>query len=327
MKTIAITAAEPAGIGPDILASLAHTPIADVALAAIGNAELLKVRAEQIAKPVKTYPYTKDTAEPHRGDGSLAVVDVALPAPVVAGEINTCNVPHVLEQLDIAVQGCLHGSFDALVTGPVNKAAICQAGIPFQGHTEYLAQACDCDAVMLLEAAELRIALATTHIPLNAVATQLSRPLLKKTIKILHDDMRCRFRIDPPRIAVCGLNPHAGEQGYLGLEEIEIIAPAIEQCVAQGITAFGPVSADTAFTPSQLQQCDVSLAMYHDQGLAVIKYAGFGKVVNITLGLPFVRTSVDHGTALELAGSGHAQSTSLEYAVRRAIELSAVAAD
>ena len=323
MKTIAITAAEPAGIGPDILASLAHTPIAGAALVAIGNAELLEVRAKQIAKPIKTYPYADDAVAPHRGNGMLAVVDVALPAPVVAGEITTRNVPYVLDQLDIAVQGCMKDSFDALVTGPVNKAAICQAGIPFQGHTEYLAQACDCDTVMLLEASELRIALATTHIPLNAVPTQLSQNLLKKTIKILHNDMRCRFQIDSPRIAVCGLNPHAGEQGYLGSEEIEIIAPAIEECVAQGIAAFGPVSADTAFIPGQLQQCDVSLAMYHDQGLAVIKYAGFGKVVNITLGLPFVRTSVDHGTALELAGSGHAQSTSLEYAVRRAIELSA----
>ncbi len=321
-KTIAITAAEPAGIGPDILASLAHIPIADATLAVIGNAELLELRAKQIAKPIKTYTYTDDTVQTHRGDGTLAVIDVALPVPVVAGQIDTRNVPYVLEQLDIAVRGCLRGSFDALVTGPVNKAAICQASIPFQGHTEYLAQACDSGSVMLLEAEALRIALATTHIPLSEVPRQLSRDLLTKTIKILHDDMRRRFKMDAPRIAVCGLNPHAGEQGYLGSEEIEVIAPAIAECAAQGIMTFGPVSADTAFTPEQLRQCDVSLAMYHDQGLAVVKYAGFGQVVNITLGLPFVRTSVDHGTALELAGSGQARSTSLEHAVRRAIQLS-----
>ena len=322
MKTIAITAAEPAGIGPDILASLAYMPIADAALVVIGNAELLEARAKQIAKPIKTYTYTGDTAQAHCGDGILPVIDVELSVPVVAGKIDTRNVPYVLEQLDIALQGCVQGSFDALVTGPVNKAAICQADIPFQGHTEYLAQACGCDSVMLLEAKQLRVALATTHIPLCEVPKQLSRNLLTKTIKILHDDMRCRFKMDAPRIAVCGLNPHAGEQGYLGYEEIEIIAPAIAECAAQGMTAFGPVSADTAFTPKQLRQCDVSLAMYHDQGLAVVKYAGFGQVVNITLGLPFVRTSVDHGTALELAGSGHAQSTSLEQAVHRAIQLS-----
>ncbi len=321
-KTIAITAAEPAGIGPDILASLAHIPIADAALAIIGNAELLEARAKQIAEPIKTYTYTDDTAQAHRGDGTLPVIDVALSAPVVAGRIDTRNIPYVLAQLDIAVQGCLRGSFDALVTGPVNKAAICRANIPFQGHTEYLARACDCDSVMLLEAEALRIALATTHIPLCEVPKQLSRDLLTKTIRILHDDMRRRFKVDAPRIAVCGLNPHAGEQGYLGSEEIEVIAPAIAECAAQGIMAFGPVSADTAFTPEQLRQCDVSLAMYHDQGLAVVKYAGFGQVVNITLGLPFVRTSVDHGTALELAGSGHARSSSLEQAVRRAIQLS-----
>ena len=321
-KTIAITAAEPAGIGPDILASLAHIPIADAALAIIGNAELLEARAKQIAKPIKTYTYTDDTAQVHCGDGTLPVIDVALPAAVVAGRIDTRNVPYVLAQLDIAVQGCLHGSFDALVTGPVNKAAICRADIPFQGHTEYLARACDCDSVMLLEAEALRIALATTHIPLCEVPKQLSRDLLTKTIRILHDDMRRRFKMDAPRIAVCGLNPHAGEQGYLGSEESEVIAPAIAECSAHGIMTFGPVSADTAFTPEQLRQCDVSLAMYHDQGLAVVKYAGFGQVVNITLGLPFVRTSVDHGTALELAGSGCARSTSLEQAVRRAIQLS-----
>ena len=321
-KIIAVTASEPAGIGPDILALLAHVPIADTTLVAIGNVELLEARAKQIAKPIKTYAYDDGTTHIHRGDGTLAVIDVVLSAPVFAGKIDTRNVPYVLEQLDIAMHGCLQGSFDALVTGPVNKAAICQTSIPFQGHTEYLAQACDCGSVMLLEAEELRIALATTHIPLCEVPKQISRDLLIKTIKIVHDDMRRYFKIDSPRIAVCGLNPHAGEQGHLGYEEIEVIAPAIAECAAQGIIAFGPVSADTAFTPEQLRQCDVSLAMYHDQGLAVVKYAGFGEVVNITLGLPFLRTSVDHGTALDIAGSGKARSTSLEHAVRRAIQLS-----
>ena len=320
-KTIAVTASEPAGIGPDILASLAHIPIAGATLVAIGNAELLEARAKQIAIPIKTHAYDDGAAQTHRGDGTLAVIDVVLPAPVVAGKIDTRNVPYVLEQLDIAVRGCLRGSFDALVTGPVNKAAICQANIPFQGHTEYLAQTCGCGSVMLLEAEKLRIALATTHIPLCEVPQQISRDLLTKTIEILHNDMRRYFKLDVPRIAVCGLNPHAGEQGHIGSEEIEVIAPAIAECAAQGIMAFGPVSADTAFTPEQLRQCDVSLAMYHDQGLAVVKHAYFGEVVNITLGLPFLRTSVDHGTALDIAGSGKARSTSLEQAVRRAIQL------
>ena len=322
MKTIVITAAEPAGIGSDILASLAFIPIDGVSLAVVGNRKLLEVRSKQIAKAIKTYPFEDGAVKPHRGDGTLGVIDVALPAPVVAGQTDARNASHVLEQLDIAVQGCLTGAFDALVTGPVNKAVICRSGILFQGHTEYLAHACGCDSVMLLEAAALRVALATTHIPLNTVSQQLSRPLLEKTIKILHNDMRSRFKIKMPRIAVCGLNPHAGEQGYLGGEEIETIAPAIASCAAQGIKVFGPISADSAFTAKQLEQCDVSLAMYHDQGLTVIKYAGFGKVVNITLGLPFVRTSVDHGTALELAGSGRAEAASLELAVRRAIALS-----
>ena len=321
MKTVAITAAEPAGIGPDILAALAHARFSGVSLVAVGNAELLQARAEQIAKPIRVYPFGEGIVQAHRGDGTLAVIDVPLRVPVIAGQTDTLNVAHVLAQLDIAVQGCMQGVFDALVTGPVNKATICRAGIPFQGHTEYLASICKCDSVMLLETEKLRVALATTHIPLNAVSGQLSRTLLEKTIKILHDDMRSRLKISSPRIAVCGLNPHAGEQGYLGREEIEIIAPAIEQCAAEGVEVFGPVSADTAFTPKQIAQYDVNLAMYHDQGLAVIKYAGFGKIVNITLGLPFVRTSVDHGTALELAGSGHAEATSLQLAVNRAVEL------
>jgi len=322
MKIIAVTSAEPAGIGPDIIASLAHTTIEGAALAVIGNAELLHSRAAQIAKPITLYDFSPQTAQPQRGDGSLGVVDVALRAPVVAGRSDPDNAPYVLAQLDIAVHGCQRGDFDALVTAPINKATICRAGIPFKGHTEYLAQACDCDTLMLLEAAALRVALATTHIPLCAVPVQLSPQRLRKTIRILHSDMRRRFKIDSPRIAVCGLNPHAGEQGYLGREEIDTIAPAIAECAAQGVAVFGPISADTAFTPPQLARCDVSLAMYHDQGLAVIKYAGFGEVVNITLGLPFVRTSVDHGTALELAGSGRAQASSLERAVRRAIALS-----
>ena len=321
MKTIAITAAEPAGIGPDIIAMLAHTPIADVSLVVIGNHELLVTRAKQIAKPIQSYVFDDSTRQPHRGDGTLAVVDVPLQAPVIAGQSNTRNATHVIKQLDIAIAGCLSGIYDALVTAPINKATICAAGIPFSGHTEYLAKACDCDSVMLLETEGLRVALATTHIPLSDVAKSISCALLKKKINILHNDMRARFKIDAPRIAVCGLNPHAGEYGYLGSEEIEVIAPAIEACAAQGIKVLGPISADTAFVPKQLAQCDAVLAMYHDQGLAVIKCIGFGNIVNITLGLPFVRTSVDHGTALELAASGRANAQSLELAVRRAIEL------
>ena len=322
MKTIAITTGEPAGIGPDLLAMLAYTPLVDISLVVIGNRTLLEKRAQQIAKPIRTYSLENGT-RPHCGDGTLVVVDVPLSQPVVAGHTDPRNAPYVIKQLDIAIAGCLKGDYHTVVTAPINKAVICQANFSFRGHTEYFAQACDCDSVMLLETDSVRVALATTHIPLRTVPECISKALLKKTIGILHNDMRTRFRLAQPRIAVCGLNPHAGEQGYLGSEEITVIAPAIAECAAHGINVFGPIAADTAFIPKQLAQYDVVLAMYHDQGLAAIKCIGFGKVVNITLGLPFVRTSVDHGTALDLAGSGRIEVTSLELAVHRAAELSA----
>ncbi|MBC6414546.1 MAG: 4-hydroxythreonine-4-phosphate dehydrogenase PdxA [Chromatiales bacterium] len=322
MKIIAITAGEPAGIGPDLLVTLAHTPMPDVSLVIIGNNRSLLERANQIGKCVTIDNSSINQPHPHLGDGVLSVVNVPLKTPVIAGTTDPCNAQQVVEQLNIAVQGCRTGKYDALVTAPVNKAAICRAGISFSGHTEYLAQACRCDSVMLLETKGLRVALATTHIPLSAVPQSISYALLKETINILHDDLSTRFKINAPRIAVCGLNPHAGEQGYLGNEESKVIAPAIKACADEGMSVFGPLSADTAFTPEQLAQCDVVLAMYHDQGLAVIKSIGFRNIVNITLGLPFVRTSVDHGTALELAGSGRADAHSLLLAVRRAIELS-----
>lgn len=324
MNTIvAITAGEPAGIGPDLLVSLAHIPFKNASFAIIANAGLLAERARLLAKPLTIKPFDKHSVAPHLGDGTLTVVDIPLQHPVAVGQPNTKNSSHVLEQLGIAVKGCLQKEFSALVTCPVNKAVLCQSGTDFSGHTEYLAQACDCNTVMLLETKNLRVALATTHVPLQKVSGLLSKERLKKTLRTLEQGLTQQLKIARPRIAVCGLNPHAGEQGYLGREEIDIIAPAIEELSKEGLAVFGPIPADTAFRRQQLELCDVVFAMYHDQGLPVIKYAGFGHVVNITLGLPFVRTSVDHGTALELAGRGQAETTSLEAAIQRAIELSA----
>ena len=320
-SVIAITAGEPAGIGADLLVALAHLPFENACLAVVADAQLLEQRAEEIATPLKIKFFNEHAPQPHIGDGTLTVVHAPLAQPAVAGHPDKNNSPGVIKQLDTAIQGCLQKRFSALVTCPINKAVICQAGITFSGHTEYLAQACRCNSVMLLEAKNLRVALATTHIPLQAVAASLSKSHLKKVLYALNRGLIRQLKIAAPRIAVCGLNPHAGEQGCLGREEIDIIAPVVAELSAQGLAVFGPLSADTAFTPRQLKSCDVVLAMYHDQGLPVIKHAAFGQIVNITLGLPFIRTSVDHGTALELAGSGRAQTASLEMAVRRAVEL------
>lgn len=320
MKTVIVTSGEPAGIGPDIALALAHTAF-DAAVVVAGDLHLLRRRAAQLGMEVSLEEAGDGAPRRHAGDGRLAVRHVALKTPVADGQLNPRNSEYVLALLDGAVDGCMAGRFSALVTGPVSKAAVIRAGANFSGHTEYLAARADAHGVMLLEAGRLRVALATTHLPLSAVAGALTRERIETTLSVVHADLQKRFRIASPRMAVCGLNPHAGEQGCLGREEETVIAPAIERMKKTGMHLRGPLPADTAFTPEALRRCDVVVAMYHDQGLPVIKHAGFGEAVNITLGLPFVRTSVDHGTALELAGSGRASASSLVAAVRRAVQL------
>ena len=252
------------------------------------------------------------------------MLDVPLGAPCIAGRLDPANARHVLGMLDCAIEGCVSGEFAAMVTAPVQKSVINDGGVPFTGHTEYLAERTQSPKpVMLLAAGSLRVALATTHLPLRAVSDAITPELLDSTLRILHDGVGRLWGIARPRIAVCGLNPHAGESGHLGTEDRDVIQPAIERARAAGMLVDGPLPADTLFVPRYLSNYDVVLAMYHDQGLPVLKHAGFGHAVNITLGLPIVRTSVDHGTALDLAGTGRADAGSLIAATRLAIEFAA----
>lgn len=319
-----VTPGEPAGIGPDLLLQYAQHPTS-IPTVVIADRNLLKQRARQLGLNIKINDYTDNQETTSQATNSLLVKHVALSAPAVAGVLNRENAAYVVRCLDVATAMCQEntGSLNsALVTGPVHKGIINDAGIPFTGHTEYLAKLAGIDLpVMMLATKGLRVALATTHLPLSKVSAQITRPLLTNVISILHADLRSKFGISNPCITVCGLNPHAGESGHLGKEEITVIEPVLEQLRDQGMQLTGPVPADTAFTPDRMQQTDAYLAMYHDQGLPVLKYIGFGEAVNITLGLPFIRTSVDHGTALELAGTGQAHTTSLELAMQTAQEL------
>jgi len=254
----------------------------------------------------------------------MEVIDVPLAAPCVAGKLDPANARHVLSMLDRAIDGCLNGEFAAMVTAPVQKSVINDGGVPFTGHTEYLAERTRSrHPVMLLAADSLRVALATTHLPLRKVSDAITPELLDLTLQILHGDVRRLWGISRPRIAVCGLNPHAGESGHLGTEDRDVIQPAIQRARAAGMLVDGPLPADTVFVPRNLSNYDVVLAMYHDQGLPVLKHSGFGHAVNVTLGLPIVRTSVDHGTALDLAGTGRADAGSLAAATRLAMDIAA----
>jgi 4-hydroxythreonine-4-phosphate dehydrogenase len=267
---------------------------------------------------VSLKPYRRD--DPPRA-GTLCVLDVPLAAPSIAGQLDTANARHVLAMLDVAIDGAQRGEFAAMVTAPVQKSVINDAGVPFTGHTEYLAERTGARLpVMLLAAESLRVALATTHLPLRAVSDAISAELLDTVLGIVHADVQRLWGISRPRIAVCGLNPHAGESGHLGTEDRDVIAPAVARARGAGMLVDGPLPADTVFVPRHLSNYDVVLAMYHDQGLPVLKHSGFGHAVNVTLGLPIVRTSVDHGTALDLAGTGRADAGSLVAATRLAIE-------
>jgi len=318
---IALTPGEPAGIGPDLCLQLASQN-RDVELVAICDPTLLQERAETLRVPFTCRVLQDEAAPVTTRAGELCVLPVPLKTPSACGRPDPANARYVLDTLDRAVSGCLDGSFAAMVTGPVNKAVINEAGIPFSGHTEYLAAATRTgDVVMLLAAPGLRVALATTHVPLSAVSAMITPQRLTVVLRILHAGLRKNFGIEHPVISVCGLNPHAGEDGHLGREEIDSIVPAMQVMRAEGLRLIGPLAADTAFTPDRIREADAVLAMYHDQGLPVLKHLGFGRAVNITLGLPIVRTSVDHGTALELAGTGKAVSGSLQAALQYAVDI------
>ena len=317
---LAITSGEPAGIGPDLCVELAVAP-PDIPFVVIADKNLLLQRAGQLGIDLHVQDYVPGQNPPAR-DGSLSVIHVPLAAPCQPGVLNAANSEYVLATLKRAVQGCLAGEFAAMVTAPVHKGIINEAGIQFTGHTEFLAEQTKTRiVVMMLVGGGMRVALATTHLPLKDVAAAITAPLLENVLRIIQQDLRDRFGIARPRILVAGLNPHAGEAGYLGREEIEVMIPVLDRLRAEGFNVSAPLPADTLFTPEKLAQCDCVLCMYHDQGLPVLKHASFGQGVNVTLGLPIIRTSVDHGTALDLAGSGKADSGSLLEAIRVAAQM------
>lgn len=323
--SLALTPGEPAGIGPDLCIQLAQTHSFPFELVVIADPTLLLERAQLLNLPLHIREYHSGVFAPAAA-GELLVLPINTAAPCISGVLNPANAQYVLNTLERATAGCLNAEFQGLVTGPVQKSIINDAGIHFSGHTEFLAQRSGINTVvMMLATPGLRVALATTHIPLSAVSSTLTQDLLTRVLQILHHDLRQSFGIANPRIVVAGLNPHAGENGHLGSEEITIITPVLQALRMQGMQLIGPLPADTLFTPKYLDHADAVLAMYHDQGLPVLKYKGFGKAVNITLGLPFVRTSVDHGTALDLAGTGKAELGSLLAAIDTAIEMAQLA--
>ncbi len=315
---VVVTSGEPAGIGPDLCLLLAEREW-PARLVFLADPTLLADRARQLGLHSSLTVVTPTGVGPHQ-PRQLQILPVPLAAPCTAGHLDVRNASYVLELLRIAASGCLDGTFAAMVTAPLQKSVINDAGVPFRGHTEFLAALAGIPRpVMLLVADTLRVALATTHVPLQAVAGAIRTTDLVDTLRVLSHGLRAQLGIPSPRIAVLGLNPHAGESGHLGREELDIITPAILRAQAEGLRVHGPLPADTAFTPHHLKDADAVLAMYHDQGLPVLKYAGFGRAVNITLGLPFIRTSVDHGTALDLAGTGQADPSSLMAAVELAL--------
>lgn len=318
---LVLTCGEPAGIGPDVcLAALARDWPCELVIA--GNRAVLEARASSLKLTTRFCTY--DASAPvrvHRA-GNVAVIDLATAHAVVPGRLDARNARHVLALLDRAIDGCRSGEFQAMVTAPLQKSVINESGVAFTGHTEYLAERLSvARPVMMLVAGNLRVALVTTHLPLARVPAAITGPAVTETVRIVATELRTRWKIARPRIVVCGLNPHAGEGGHLGDEETRIIAPALETLRREGVDVVGPTAADTAFTAHALQGVDAVVAMFHDQGLPVLKAAGFGHAVNVTLGLPIIRTSVDHGTALDLAGTGRADASSLMAAIDAALAL------
>ncbi|MDD2686028.1 MAG: 4-hydroxythreonine-4-phosphate dehydrogenase PdxA [Gallionella sp.] len=315
-----VTSGEPAGIGPDLCVRLASAGLTQPLLV-VADKEMLQQRAARLGVPLQLRDYAAGDPclpLPH----TLTVMHVPLVVPCQAGILDALNGQYVLETLRYALRGCLSGEFAGMVTAPVHKGIINDAGITFTGHTEFLAEQTNTPlVVMMLSGGGMRVALATTHIPLREVADAITQPLLENILRIMQRDLQCRFGIAYPRILVAGLNPHAGEGGYLGREEMDVMIPVLDKLRAEGFNVSQPLPADTLFVAHRLHECDAVLAMYHDQGLPVLKHASFGEGVNITLGLPIIRTSVDHGTALELAGTGKANVGSLLEAIKVAIEM------
>jgi len=315
-QPLAITAGEPAGIGPDLCLQLSQH---EQPLVVIADKGLLQQRAALLGIEIQLHDYTMAMPQ---ASGKLSVLHVPLVHTVEAGKLDPANGRYVLETLSRALQGCVVGEFSGMVTAPVHKGVINDAGIPFTGHTEFLAEQTHTPlVVMMLVGGGMRVALATTHLPLREVADAITQPLLEEILRILTRDLQRRFGIAKPRILVAGLNPHAGEGGHLGREETEVMIPVLDRLRGEGFNVSAPIPADTLFAEHRLRECDVVLTMYHDQGLPVLKHASFGEGVNITLGLPIIRTSVDHGTALELAGTGKANVGSLLEAIKVATEM------
>ncbi len=321
LPRIVITAGEPAGIGPDLCVMLAHQSLS-AEIVVIADANMLQARANTLNIPLQIAPFDSHTSHAHHGNGSLCVLHQAQEKITTAGVLDSHNSPYVLKSLKTAALGCVENIFDAMVTAPVHKGIINHAGITFSGHTEFLAELTSTpQVVMMLVGGGMRVALATTHLALKDVSQAITRSSLETTIRILHHDLVVKFGIHNPRILVAGLNPHAGEDGYLGREEIEVINPVLEHLRTKGMQLIGALPADTLFAKHHLSKADAVLAMYHDQGLPVLKHASFGEGVNVTLGLPIIRTSVDHGTALDLAGTGNIDIGSLLTAIELATEL------
>jgi 4-hydroxythreonine-4-phosphate dehydrogenase len=315
---LAITSGEPAGIGPDLCLQLARQKLAAPCVV-LADKRLLQQRAQQLGVALQLHDYDPQNIQ-HLPAGYLCVLDMPLAQAAEAGKLNPANSQYVLNLLSRALQGCQSGEFAAMVTAPVHKGVINDAGIPFSGHTEFLAEQSHTPlVVMMLAGGGMRVALATTHLPLREVADAITAELLESVLTIMQRDLQRRFGIARPRILVAGLNPHAGEGGYLGREELDIMVPVLDKLRAQGMNVSAPLPADTLFAQHRLKECDAVLAMYHDQGLPVLKHASFGAGVNITLGLPIIRTSVDHGTALDLAGTGRADVGSLLEAIHTAL--------
>jgi len=319
-----ITPGEPAGIGPDLIIQLAQNK-QEHELVCIADPDLLQQRAKKLGLPLTIIPYDINTKKTPSAT-CLTVLNEPLSNPFVCGQADSKNAQSQLNALKRAVSGCLSGEFSALITGPMHKGAINEAGIPFTGHTEYLAELTQTKKVVMMLAApestpQLRVALATTHLPLSKVSQAITQESLEEIITILNNDLKKSFAISSPRILICGLNPHAGEDGHLGSEELETIIPVINKLNNKGLNLKGPLPADTLFTQTNLDKADAVLAMYHDQGLPVLKHVGFGASVNVTLGLPIIRTSVDHGTAFDIAGTGNASLGSLKAALNMAVQM------
>lgn len=321
---LVITPGEPAGIGPDLIIQLAQAT-QEHEIVCVADSNMLQQRAKKLGLPLTINAYAANKSQT-KNAGNITVLEEPLNNPSVCGIADKANAQSQLNALQRAVEGCMSGEFSALITGPMHKGIINEANIPFTGHTEFLAELTNTQKVVMVLAApesktQLRVALATTHLPLTKVSDAISQESLKEIITIINSEMKKYFSLEEPRILVCGLNPHAGEDGHLGMEEIETIIPAIKELQNKGININGPIPADTVFTQPYIEEADIILAMYHDQGLPVLKHVGFGTAVNVTLGLPIIRTSVDHGTACDLAGTGKANCGSLNAALKMAIQM------